>query len=181
MKIRRVVAGTGADGKAKVIVDGVAPRSVEFASVPGYAAALLWSTGAAEGLSVGGNIVDRTGEVGFVPGEGESRLLIVTFPPDSVMMRADVDLAAFGSEFAKLLPGLAETFEPDHPGMHTTESTDYDVVLEGEITLELDDGEEVLLRKHDVVIQHGNRHAWRNRSDQPATLLFVLLGGRRPL
>ncbi|TAK97960.1 MAG: cupin domain-containing protein [Rhodospirillaceae bacterium] len=179
MKIRRVVAGTGADGKAKVIMDGVAPRRAEFTSVPDHAAALLWSTVADEVLSRGGNGVDRTEAVTFVPKVGESRLMIATFPPDSVMMRADVDAAAFGAEFARLLPGLAEAFEPDHPGMHTTDSIDYDIVLEGEITLELDDGKEVLLRRHDVVVQHGNRHAWRNRSDRPAIMLFVLLGARR--
>jgi hypothetical protein len=37
----------------------------------------------------------------------------------------------------------------------------------------------VLLRKHEVVVQHGNRHAWRNRSDRPAVMLFVLLGAGR--
>ena len=181
MKIRRVVAATGADGKAQVVTDDVAPRSVEFSTVPGFAAALLWSTGAAEGVSRGAEVVDRTTEVGFVPKEGESRLMFVTFPPDAVMMRADFDAAAFGAEFASLVPGLAETFEPDHPGMHTTDSIDYDIVLDGEITLELDDGKQVLLRKHDVAVQHGNRHAWRNRSDRPATMLFVLLGAGRTL
>lgn len=179
MKIRRVVAGTGTDGKAKVIDDGIAPRHVEFTSAPGNAAALLWSTGAAAAVSRSDRIIDTTKEVGFVPREGESRLMIVTFPPDSTMMRADFDAAAFGGELARLLPGLAERFEPDCPGMHTTDSIDYDVVLEGEITLELDAGHEVLLRKHDVVVQHGNRHAWRNRSEQPAMMLFVLLGARR--
>ncbi|RYF63003.1 MAG: cupin domain-containing protein, partial [Comamonadaceae bacterium] len=64
-------------------------------------------------------------------------------------------------------------------GMHTTDSIDYDIVLEGEITLELDDGQQVQLRKHEVAVQHGNRHAWRNLSDQPATMLFVLLGAAR--
>lgn len=180
MKIRRVVAGTGVDGKSKVIVDGIAPRSVEFTSMPGYAAALLWSTEPSEGISADANLVDRTGEVGFVPPEGGSRLVMVTIPPDSVMTRADVDLAAFGSEAVRLLPGLADKFEPDHLGMHKTDSIDYDVVLEGEVTVEFDDGKEVLLHKHDVLVQHGNRHAWRNRTEQPATVLFVLLGARRP-
>jgi mannose-6-phosphate isomerase-like protein (cupin superfamily) len=179
MKIRRVVASTGADGKARVLTDAVAPRGVEFTTVPGFAASLLWSTAAAEGVARGAKVTDRTTEVGFVPAPGESRLMMVTFPPDAVMMRADFDGAAFGAEFGRLIPGLAETFEPDHPGMHTTDSIDYDIVLEGEITLELDDGQQVLLRKHDVAVQHGNRHAWRNLGDRPAVMLFVLLGAKR--
>jgi hypothetical protein len=27
-----------------------------------------------------------------------------------------------------------------------------------------------------VVVQHGTRHAWRNKSERPATLAFVLIG-----
>ncbi|CAN7637519.1 cupin domain-containing protein [Variovorax sp. LjRoot178] len=178
MKIRRVVAGTGAGGKSQLFSDAAAPRSFEFDSVPGFAAALLWSTEA--GDTVGrGVATDRSPQVGFVPAEGGTRLMFVTFPPDAVMMRADFDAAAFGAEFAARVPGLAETFEPEHPGMHTTDSIDYDVVLEGEITLELDDGVQVPLRRHDVVVQHGNRHAWRNPGDRPATMLFVLIGTPR--
>jgi len=94
-------------------------------------------------------------------------------------MRADFDPAAFGAEFAQNAPGLAERFEMENPGMHTTDSIDYDVVLEGEIVLELDDGKEVTLRPHDVVVQNGTRHAWRNRSDKPAKMLFVLVGASR--
>jgi hypothetical protein len=37
----------------------------------------------------------------------------------------------------------------------------------------------VLLKAHDVCVQHGTRHAWRNRSDKPATMLFVLVGASR--
>ena len=179
MKIRRVVAGTGLDGKARVLLDGPAPRSFELSSAQGNAAALVWSTAVGGDIPRGAQIVDRSAEVSFAPGAGESLLMIATFPPDSTMMRADFDMAAFGAEFAQRLPGLAETFEPDHPGMHATNTIDYDIVLEGEITLELDDGEEVVLRQHDVLIQHGNRHAWRNRSDKPATLMFVLMGAKR--
>jgi mannose-6-phosphate isomerase-like protein (cupin superfamily) len=179
MKIRRVVAGTAGDGRARVLSDGAAPRSVAFTTVPGFAAALLWATEAADTVGAGAAAGDRTGEVGFTPAAGGTRLMMVRFPPDAVMMRADFDAAAFGAEFGRLVPGLAETFEPDSPGMHATDSIDYDIVLEGEITLELDDGAQVLLRQHEVAVQHGNRHAWRNLGDKPALMLFVLVGARR--
>lgn len=94
-------------------------------------------------------------------------------------MRPEFDPMTYGAELMATLPGLVETFEPDSPGMHTTDSVDYDVVLEGEIVLELDDGQTVALKKHDVVVQHGTRHAWRNVSDGPVTMLFVLVGAKR--
>ncbi|HSV54360.1 MAG TPA: cupin domain-containing protein [Burkholderiaceae bacterium] len=179
MNVRRVVVSNGADGKSTIVSDGAAPRAATYKSVPGFASALLWSTSATPAVGASVSPADATPEARFVPGPGETRLMIVTFPPDSVMMRADFDPAAFGAEFAQNAPGLAERFEMEHPGMHTTDSIDYDVVLDGEITLELDGGREVVLGAHDVCVQHGTRHAWRNRTNKPATLLFVLLGASR--
>lgn len=95
------------------------------------------------------------------------------------MMAPGVDPAAFAEEFANTFPGLAETFEAGHPGMHTTDSVDYDIVLDGEIWLELDNGHEVKLQRNEVVVQQGTRHAWRNKGTAPATMLFMLVGARR--
>lgn len=178
MKIRRVIVGRDAEGRSTVLEDRDTPRAVDYRSLPGFASALLWATDDAP--SVDGPVADATEQASFVPPPGGTRLLIVTFPPDATMARADFDPAAYGTECLREAPGLAETFEPDHPGMHTTDTVDYDIVLDGEITLELDGGREVLLRRHEVAVQHGTRHAWRNRSDRPATMLFVLLGAARP-
>jgi len=60
--------------------------------------------------------------------------------------------------------------------MHRTESVDYGVVMEGEITLVLDQGE-VQLRAGSVVVQRGTNHAWANRSGKPCRMLFVLIDG----
>ena len=64
-----------------------------------------------------------------------------------------------------------------HPLMHRTESVDYGIVIDGELTLVLDDSE-VLLRPGSVVVQRGTNHAWANRSGRPCRMLFVLLDGR---
>ncbi len=69
--------------------------------------------------------------------------------------------------------------EPDHPGMHTTDTVDLDLVVSGEVWLELDDGEEVQLRAGDCVVQNGTRHAWHNRTSEPAVLFVTLLGAAR--
>jgi uncharacterized cupin superfamily protein len=53
---------------------------------------------------------------------------------------------------------------------------DYGIVIEGEMTLVLDDSE-VLLRPGSVVVQRGTNHAWANRSGKPCRMLFVLVDG----
>ena len=63
--------------------------------------------------------------------------------------------------------------------MHSTDSLDYGIVIDGDIWLELDDGVRTLLTTGDIAVQCGTRHAWRNKSDRPATMAFVLIGARR--
>jgi quercetin dioxygenase-like cupin family protein len=79
------------------------------------------------------------------------------------------------------LPGLADVLEPDHAGMHTTQTVDFDVVLAGEVWLELDDGKEVLLKAGECVVQNGTRHAWHNRSKEKCVIAVCLLGARKDL
>lgn len=178
MAIRRVVTGHDEQGKSVVLSNGVVARDIAFQHVPGFTAALVWATQSGQGLPAGRH--DAAADAAsWVPEPDGSRLLVITFPPDKVMLADGFDPQAAGAEYGAVLPGLAEKFEQEHPGMHTTDSVDYGVVLDGEIVLELDDGREILCSQHDIVIQQGNRHAWRNRSDRPATVLFVLLGAQR--
>jgi quercetin dioxygenase-like cupin family protein len=59
--------------------------------------------------------------------------------------------------------------------MHRTWSVDYGIVLDGQVDLELDDGICVPLQRGDVVVQRGTIHAWINRSDSAARMVFVLI------
>ena len=98
-------------------------------------------------------------------------------PPDAGgLTDPDFDFATALAEADELVPDLVAVLEPDNPGMHTTDSVDYGIVLSGELELELDDGETTTVRPGTVVIQRGTRHAWRNRSDEPARVAFVLVG-----
>jgi hypothetical protein len=127
------------------------------ASVPGNASTLLWATSASPAVPAQGEAISA--KTGYVPGPGETRLMFVTFPPDAVMMSPSFNPAAAGAEFMEHMPELASKFEMDNPGMHTTDTVDYGIVLEGEIWLEVDDGKQVHLQQHDVVVQNGTRHA----------------------
>jgi quercetin dioxygenase-like cupin family protein len=173
MKVRRVVTGHDENGKSVVAHDGTPPRSKDFECTPGFSLSIVWTTDAGAPPSD----QDATPTLkSVVPRSGESALHIVTFPPDTVMQGPTFDPAAAIQEHATEAPGLVDFFEPDHPGMHTTPTVDYGIVLEGEIWLELDDGKLVHLQQHDVVVQNGTRHAWRNKGAKPAKLAFVLLG-----
>jgi hypothetical protein len=178
MQVRRVVTGHNSNGKSVFIADGPAPRARVGVHHPGFAEALLWSTSQTPTVPTEGK--DPTPAVtSFMAEPGGTRFLIVTFPPDTVMASPGFDGAKAFEEHLKGTPGITERMEPGNPGMHTTDTVDYVIVLDGEVWLELDDGKEVLLNKHDVVIQNGTRHAWRNRSDRGVTIAAVMVGARR--
>lgn len=59
--------------------------------------------------------------------------------------------------------------------MHRTQSIDYGIVLEGEMTMELDSGSVTQLKAGDVVVQRGTNHLWHNRSDKRCRMAFVLI------
>jgi Cupin domain len=158
-----------------VVSDDTAPRFHDFASIPGMSETLVWQTHAGEPIPT--QPADTTREASsMVPAEGATMLKVVRFPPDTVFADPSFDPSAADAEQAIAQPGLAQLFEPDNPGMHATPTIDYAIVLDGEITLELDDGVLVPLGRGDVVVQNGTRHAWRNLTDVPATIAFFTVG-----
>ena len=170
---RRVITAVR-DRRAVFVSDGPTPNAHHYASLPGMMTSVLYTTAAVPTLP------DPEEETApphgrLVPAAGETTLLIVTFPPDSVFASPNFDPVAAATERHDFAPDFAATFDPESPGKHRTESVDYDIVLDGEIWLELDD-EATPLHAGDVVIQGATRHAWRNKSDHPATLCFVLIG-----
>lgn len=178
MKIRRIVVGTGENGNGEIVSDTAAVKGITLDALPGFESALFWATSA---QAIVGPGVPHNSErtVGSIPLVGETRLNIVSIPPDSMMAQPEFDGAAFGKELYEKMPEFASTFEVNEPGMHRTDSIDYALLLEGEVVLELGDGQKIQLNKHDVVVQHGNKHAWRNVSNKTALILFVLVGANR--
>lgn len=171
---RRVVTAVR-DGKSVVVSDGPVPNAHHYTSIPGMMTSVIYATAAPALLPQDGGESAPPGLI-VPPAPGETRLMIVTFPPDSAMAHPDFDPAAADTEQRGFIPGLAELFEPDAPGMHRTQTVDYDIVLDGEIWLELDDGATTQLRPGDMAVQCGTRHAWRNKGDRTAAMCFVLIG-----
>jgi quercetin dioxygenase-like cupin family protein len=58
--------------------------------------------------------------------------------------------------------------------MHQTKTIDYIILLEGDVTLILDE-DEVQLKPFNVVVQRGTNHAWVNNGTEPALLIAVLI------
>jgi mannose-6-phosphate isomerase-like protein (cupin superfamily) len=171
---RRVVT-SNVNGKAVVRSDEPLP-AYEFKTVPGYEHTLVW---------VNPEIPDLRKEQEFdsypdsvVPGPGGTSLHFVTFPPGSTFADPSFDGQAAQQEALVRLRGLADHFEKEDPAMHETNTVDYSIVYEGEMWLEMDDGETVHLKRGDVVVQNGTRHAWRNKGTKPVTMLFFLNGAR---
>ena len=67
-------------------------------------------------------------------------------------------------------------FPPGSPVVaHRTETVDYDVVVTGEIDLDLEDGDSIHLRAGDAVVLRGVTHAWANRGTTTAAVAFILI------
>ena len=67
----------------------------------------------------------------YFPPVGGFRFGLFTVPPATDVMMDNVDIEAALAAMEANLPGLAAHMEPDHPGMHTTASVDYEFVVSG--------------------------------------------------
>lgn len=177
MQIRRVASGQDAQGKSRIVSDVV----VEAASVPGVAdLALLWAGDAPPRFPLSGQ---EPVCPSYFPPLGGYRFVIFTVPPEAEAAAAQARLGPEGLSAAmaeverQIGTGLFAAIEPDHPGMHTTDTIDFEVILSGEVWLELDDGEEVHLKAGDTFVQNGTRHRWFNRGTEPAKIAVILIGG----
>jgi quercetin dioxygenase-like cupin family protein len=142
--VRRVVTGHDPLGRAVVVRDEIAPRTIEFRK--GCDTALIWTT------------------EGFPADNGDSE---------------DPSLRDIGTSVADGTVFRVIDFAPGGaPRRHRTESIDYAIVISGEIWMELEVGDEVLLRAGDVLVQRGTVHNWINRSSEVCRIAFVLIAAR---
>jgi mannose-6-phosphate isomerase-like protein (cupin superfamily) len=158
-EIRRIVTGHDENGKSVFLSIGAPPQlhhrtegKVQFHEI--------WNTGQTPALILP-----------VEPAEPNERLPL-RIPPDkngTIIRILDIH------------PGHLEHIAPrddgQHPGMHRTETIDYGILLEGQLTMLLDDSE-VDMHPGDIVIQRGTNHAWENRSDsEVARIAFILIDG----
>jgi mannose-6-phosphate isomerase-like protein (cupin superfamily) len=174
--IHRVVTGHDADGKSVLASNGPLAAVVELQAIPGMIFHEVWETHGAPALV--DNCDDpTTGPMMHEAPKNGTRIRFVDLPPDEhYLADAEPRMKALFEEVNNV-EGLTTKADSPHPMMHRTESIDYGVVIEGELTLILDDSE-VQLKPGSVVVQRGTNHAWANRSGKPCRMLFVQLDGQ---
>jgi mannose-6-phosphate isomerase-like protein (cupin superfamily) len=149
---RRIVTGHDKTGRSIVLSDGHPPNGLQIPP-NGVAFFEIWSTSASPAAIAATEPEPTIGPIQIPPHANGTVLRIVDFQP-----------------------GFCKKGSHTQSPMHRTETIDYGIVLEGEMFLVLDDSE-VHLKPGDIVIQRGTDHAWDNRSDKPARMVFVLVDG----
>jgi mannose-6-phosphate isomerase-like protein (cupin superfamily) len=174
-EFRRIVTGHDDAGNAVVISDAPPTRTVELGGPGGAKFFEVWNTRETPAL-----IDRRSGEpdeasLVLAPPKGGTRIRVIDFPPEGDEIRQLTEAEA-REQFGSIGGEHASTASARHPLMHRTETVDYGIVLEGELTLILDDDERTI-GPGDIVVQRGTNHAWANRSDSPCRIAFILIDG----
>ena len=173
---RRIVTGHDEQGRA-VIQSDSAPERVKTLAGGGPTFYEIWNTRETPARIDRASVEPAEDGIILAPPANGTRIRILDIPPETAESaqidpaRARAHFAEIGAESASTNTGGAR-----HPHMHRTETVDYGIVLEGEITLLVDIGE-VMVRAGDIVVQRGTNHGWSNRSGKTCRIAFILIAG----
>lgn len=175
--VRRIVTGHDAQGNA-IIQSDAPPERVMTLPHNGPTFHEIWNTRETPARIDRGSGEPREEGITLSPPRHGTRIRVLDIPPESAATPVDGALArelfaAVGAASAL----SAGTGKARHPHMHRTESVDYGIVLDGEITLLVDEGETVV-RAGDIVVQRGTNHGWANRSGRNCRIAFILIDGK---
>ena len=164
--MRRVVTGHK-NNKSVILEDAEIPAQ----ETPGGEVTLLWQAVGIPTIPLNEGELKKQFTL-QMPEPGEIRLGLSSLPPDEEVLSKARERGIDAVEFWRKYFG-------DEYGMHTTNTIDYEIILSGELWMEVDDGVEVHLKPGDCVIQNGTRHAWRNRGSVPCVMAVVMVGATR--
>jgi len=168
---RRIVTGHALDNRAIIASDAPPSRVFDDLGEVGLVFYEVWNTRETPAQVDRNDDEPPEARLTLSPPKGGTRIRVLDIPPDKPN-------ADFDSVFENIGGKDAHVGEASkrHASFHRTESIDYGIVLSGEITLLVDDGE-VVVREGDIVVQRGTNHGWVNRSDKPCRIAFVLIDG----
>jgi mannose-6-phosphate isomerase-like protein (cupin superfamily) len=164
---------TGHAGGKAVFASDERVEPVTLSLMPGSEFHRLWGADEAPSFPDDGSM---PAQPTYFPPVGGFRFGMFTIPPEGGPAPSVDDLQAAMAEIEAKLPGMMGYMEPDAPGMHTTDTIDFEVILSGTCVLELDDGATVTLEAGDTVVQNGTRHRWSNPGTEPCHLAVFLIG-----
>lgn len=176
---RRIVTGHDAQGRAVILEDAPPPRSQRIGGPHGPWFFEVWNT-----RETPAHIDAASGEpaeegIQLAPPENGTRIRVLEVPPEDPSI-AQLTPEEARAHFAEVGAADASSHQgggSKHAFMHRTETIDYGIVLEGEITLIMDEGETVA-RAGDIIIQRGTNHGWANRGSVPCRIAFILIDGK---
>jgi len=168
--MRRIVTGNNDNGKSIVTIDGPPARSIGE-DVGGLFE--LWNTDGNKVIST--DLIDRADdEIILSPPRGGTKFRYFQINPLPEGVPEDMLQEIAADAFEKVGAAHHRVDTSKHPAMHKTETVDYIILLQGDVTLILDE-EEVDIKPFDVVVQRGTNHAWVNNGTEPALLIAVLI------
>jgi quercetin dioxygenase-like cupin family protein len=175
-KGRRVVTGNDSQGRSIVISDGPPENLVSNPSDPDRGHINFWKTEAVPVSNAGGADPMAGPPCPLPPPKGGTMFRFFQIAPEK--NEAGISEEERDKRMARMFEaaGAAHTRLPmdRHPSMHRTDSLDYIVLLQGEVTALLDIGE-AQMKPFDVLIQRGTNHGWVNYGEEPALLMAVLI------
>jgi len=175
---RRIVTGHDAAGRAIIQADAP-PTRVQVLSGAGPTFFEVWNTRETPARIDRASGEPAEPQLTLPPPKNGTRIRVLDIPPETDEMHK-IDAATARQHFAEIGAADASTHggaSARHPYMHRTQSIDYGIVLEGEITLIVDEGETVV-RTGDIVVQRGTNHGWANRSGRNCRIAFILIDGQ---
>jgi mannose-6-phosphate isomerase-like protein (cupin superfamily) len=168
---RRIVTGHDADKRAVIVSDAPPTRVFDQLGEEGLVFYEVWNTRETPARIDRNDAEPHEERLTLAPPPRGARLRVLDIPPDKPDADFDQVFDSIGGKDAHL--GAASK---RHASFHRTQSIDYGIVLSGEITLLLDEGE-ATVKAGDIVVQRGTNHGWVNRTDRPCRIAFVLIDG----
>jgi len=159
----------------------VTPAVVEIDSNPGLTFYELYMTEGVPQLTGLETDPMLQGTKAF-PGPGGTMFRLISYPPkrpEGYKPPPGVTFETGVKELSDKIPRMGDHFERGAPGMHTTDTIDYGVVVRGEMTLELDDGQKFICARAIASCRTAQGIAGANPLPEPCLMAFVSVGGKR--
>ena len=171
--MRRIVTGHNEDGKSVVSIDSPPSRSLGEDAGGLYE---IWNTDGKEINSLSNkDLADIDIVLSPIENGTKFRYFAIHPTPDGIPKEKLEAAAALA--FEKIGAAHERIDTSKHHAMHQTKTIEYIILLEGDVTLLLDE-DEVQLKPFNVVVQRGTNHAWVNNGEKPALLIAVLIDSK---